>query len=351
MMIARACIMPSRKKRDFFFQRIDPSPNRVESTSQNATSHNIFSLCFAPSQSRPTVTMISKASRALLGLLVCVGLSASCTAARTCAAEREFCVGRCGGQENVDFDCDETTDGLARAFACACGSTAAADASSWSESTARDASAVNAGANVVENPAESVDGSYCDSKRIKCVSVCASLASNATSNAPTAESEAETPFPTFSCEESQTEDGMSFAVASSCFCNGAMLDAINATDATNATNATAGTNTTEASGTPTPSAPCDERKARCESSCGVLDVDFKCESEGDMSLGAFSIASACSCVPVDDGGPDAAQDIKGVQSAESNAYESGYKAGAKFVAGYMLSTLALVEAVVGDGES
>lgn len=295
--------------------------------------------------------MISKAMKALLGLLVCVGLSASCAAARTCAAELESCVGRCGGQENVDFDCDETTGGLARAFACACGSTASADASSWSESTARDASAVNAtGANVVENPAESVDGSYCDVKRVKCVSVCASLASNATSNAPTAESEAETPFPTFSCEESQTEDGMSFAVASSCFCNGAMLDATNATDATDATGATAGTNTTEATGTPMPSAPCDERKARCESSCGVLDVDFKCESEGDMSLGAFSIASACSCIPVDEG-PDAAQDVKGVQSAESAAYESGYKAGAKFVAGYMLSTLALVEAVVGDGES
>ena len=79
-------------------------------------------------------------------------------------------------------------------------------------------------------------------------------------------------------------------------------------------------------------------------------MDFKCESEGDMSLGAFSIASACSCIPVDEG-PDAAQDVKGVQSAESAAYESGYKAGAKFVAGYMLSTLALVEAVVGDGES
>lgn len=281
----------------------------------------------------------------VLSALLCAGLAASrAFEVRTCAAERAACAARCDGQDSVDFDCDETSDGFARAFACACGSSSGAARSETSNA-----------APTTEPPQQGpsnplADESYCDVKRIKCISICASIAAKNTTQGDTAE---DAPFPAFSCDESRTEDGMSFAVSSSCFCSGAP-------------NATEIANGPSAESMDSPNAPCAERQARCESSCPSGSTpDFSCESSGDESLGSFSIASACSCVEgVDEvdgviGAQDAAAELQGkadatkagtTNAAESAAFESGYKAGAKFAVGYVMSALALVEAVaVGVG--
>jgi len=258
--------------------------------------------------------MVSRATTLLFALLFLAALVGGCRAfeVRSCDAEREACLQKCGqSTSTVDFDCDDSGDGQARAFSCACAS------GEWTETLAPTGSAGDPAGAVVDSSSQ--DLAYCVTERAKCIDLCGR--SNAVQ-------------PDFQCQEERS--GSSSALASSCAC-------------ANVTETLAPAAERPAGSADPLTSSCSERRAQCEQSCPAGYVpDFKCDSDGSSGEpGSFSIASACSCVE-DTEGTLLGGNADGIQTAESAAYEAGYRAGAKFVAGYLLSSLALVQAVVGE---
>ena len=288
--------------------------------------------------------MINGASKVLLStLLFGAGISAAfANQSDACEVQRQRCADRCT-LSTPNFDCKVSDDGSSLAIACACAN--------------GDEPLVNAPNSVANtdsngNAENTSDLSYCDTERLNCISLCAnSTAMNADGTLAKVES-----FPVFYCEVDTDAQGTATTQASSCSCDTDIN--MNQVDASE-------TPSVEAAVDPFVS-PCDQRQFECEQACGDGFVpDFQCEADGDPNDGSFSIASACSCASQsssDDaakGGRAAGETVVriGKTADEDNAetvtngsYESGYRAGAKFVTGYLLSSIALMEAIA-DGEN
>lgn len=278
--------------------------------------------------------MITSASKALLFALV---LSAGSAIAAgqlelgTCDTQRQRCVDRCG-LSTPSFDCDMSENGMALAFSCAC--------TDGGTNVDMPTPVVVANTDSASNTEDSPGPSYCDLERMNCIRICAnSTATDADGSVAKVES-----FPVFYCEEDSDIEGS--VRASSCACD----SDINMNEADDPM-APAG----ERSIDPSPLDPCHQRQLECEQSCEGLVPDFQCRADGDPNGASFSIASACSCASGDPVGAtaDGAKSGRAAEDAEraenGAAYDSGYRAGAKYVAGSVLSTLALVQAVA-DGE-
>ena len=285
--------------------------------------------------------MIAGASKVLVSvaLVLVAGVPSIALAAQvetgTCETQRQRCVDRCGSATPI-FDCDMSDNGNALAFSCACtGNGMNADISNVTVANTDRAS----------DEADPPQPTYCDKERLECINLCA----NSTTTGADGTVMEVGSFPVFYCEVDSDIQGS--VLASSCACD----SEINMNDVDSPMAPTG-----ERAIDPSPLDPCYQRQLECEQSCEGKVPDFQCQSDGDPSGPSFSIASACSCaseIPVGGAGEgvrsaraaDDADIAAGVESAENGSFESGYRAGAKFVTGYMLSTLALMQAVT-DGE-
>jgi hypothetical protein len=283
--------------------------------------------------------MIAGASTALLSALLVISAKVSPIVGQmelgSCESQRERCVDRCNLSTAV-FDCDRSENGKALAFSCAC------------TDVGRNVNLDNvvvANTDSVIDDTDSSDPTYCDTERLECIKLCANSTTIASDGSETQVGS----FPVFYCEVDSDIEGS--VLASSCACD----SDINMNESDDSMGPAG-----ERAVDPSPLDPCYQRQLECAQSCDGLVPDFQCQADGDPNGASFSIASACSCASGDlagsagggarsSRGAEDAEIAAGVESAENGDFDSGYRAGAKFVTGYMLSTLALMQAVT-DGE-
>lgn len=273
----------------------------------------------------PSVFSKRMRERVLLCLccLVLLSLPRSMVTASTCADEEKTCKARCGNGSQYDFDCDDSTNGGAQAFSCACRSTG-----EWSEvanfpSGFATPLTLDSFTTSTERKDTNTSQDYCTRER----SLCSALCVNGT-------------VPDFDCKDETSKDGASSSQASACACKSGDSSSKTTVDSTIPIVETGLTR----NGT------CETSKLSCQESCPEgSKAEFTCESRSTKDGSALqNFSGSCTCLPL-----DATQDgpVSGnLQANNEVPTDSGeFVFGARYAIQYMMASLLMLQAALGIG--